>query len=109
VDLATDKGDAPVKEEDDPARAEIQAQVRVHVFVADPLQQRAAVEPAADDLSCQGVCVAFLIAAVFEAGRGTCGEGQERDAGAPAAADAVGPAPPRKGVPNSTAEPSVSR
>src|SRR5208283_3792421 len=92
VDLATDHGDASVQEEDDPARTEVQAQVRVHVLVADPVQQRAAIETATDDLLGQRVGVAALIDAIFETGRWAGGKGQQGDAGAPAAADAVGPA-----------------
>jgi len=49
-----------MKEEDEAASAEIQTQVRVHVLVANPLQDRAAAEP---ERFGQGVGVPVLIAA----------------------------------------------
>ena len=89
MDLAAQHGDAAMNEEDEAASAEIQTQVRVHVLVANPLQDRAAAEP---ECLGQGVGVPILIAAVFKAGRRTRAKGQKGDAGAPAAADSIAPA-----------------
>ena len=78
-----------MNEEDGVLAAEIETSVRVHVVVANLLEQRAALELAADHATDQAVGVAIIVVAVFERKRRARAEGQQAETAAPTLADRV--------------------